>query len=181
MPSPTLGEIRLFAFNRAPTDWLLCDGSAREINEYPELFALISTTYGGDGGQTFGLPDLRGRVPVHQGQGRSDAGNLSNRSLGAKGGSETVALKVAHMPAHTHSFSVSRDIADGTKPEKSLLGSPVGDRMYVAPGNIGTAASASTDDTTTSISGESAPHENTMPTLTLSYCICAQGYFPSQS
>jgi microcystin-dependent protein len=181
MPSPMIGEIRMFAFGRAPSDWLLCDGSAQRISDYDTLFVLLGTTYGGDGAETFCLPDMRGRVPVHQGQGMSQGNNLTNRFLGANGGSETVALQVNHMPTHTHSFAVASDPANSLKPNGNLLGKPVGDKMYVAAAAIGTSASGSTADTTTSVAGASTPHENTMPTLTLSYCICAKGYFPSQS
>src|SRR5450830_1502741 len=180
MPSPMIGEIRLFAFGRAPRGWLLCDGSTPRITDYERLFFVINTSYGGDGAETFGLPDMRGRVPVHQGQGISKGVNLSNRYLGAKGGSETVTLQVNHIPAHTHAFQVSSDQADSLQPEGKLLGAPVGDNMYVAPDKIGAAVSGSTADTTTTVVGGSKAHENTMPTLALSYCICADGNFPSR-
>ncbi|EJL94400.1 microcystin-dependent protein [Herbaspirillum sp. CF444] len=181
MPSPMIGEVRMFAFGRAPIDWLLCDGSIKQINDYDLLFTVLGTTYGGDGVTTFALPDMRGRVPVHQGQGVSGSGAMTNRYLGVKGGSETVTLQVAHIPAHTHAFEVSGDQANNVKPDGALLAKPVGDNIYVKPENIKTAAPLSTADATTSITGASTPHENTMPTLTLSYCICARGYFPSRA
>jgi len=181
MPSPMIGEVRMFAFGRAPVDWLLCDGSTKRISDYDFLFAAIGTTYGGDGAETFCLPDLRGRVPVHQGQGAGASGALSNRNIGSQGGSEKVTLQVAHIPAHTHAFEVSGDQANNLKPDGALLAKAVGDNIYVKPENIKTATPISTSDATTSVTGESRPHENTMPTLTLSYCICAKGFFPSRA
>lgn len=181
MPSPMIGEVRMFAFGRAPVDWLLCDGSLKQISDYDALFALIGTTYGGDGMSNFALPDLRGRVPVHQGQGMSRSGAMTDRKLGVKDGSETVTLQVAHIPAHTHAFEVSGDQANSLTPDGALLAKAVGDTIYVKPENIKSAAPLSTADTTTSVTGASAPHENTMPTLVLSYCICAKGYFPSRA
>jgi microcystin-dependent protein len=176
---PMIGEIRMFAFGRAPTDWLLCDGSAKRISDHDLLFVLLGITYGGDGSETFCLPDMRGRVPLNQGQGNSQD-NRTPRYLGARGGSETVALQVSDIPAHTHSFAVAGDLANSLKPDGNLLGVPVNDKMYVAAADIGTSVSSATADNTTSFAGTSTPHENTMPTLTLSYCICAKGYFPSR-
>jgi len=181
MPSPMIGEIRMFAFGRVPTDWLLCDGSAKRINDYDTLYMLLGTTYGGDGVETFALPDMRGRVPVHQGQGIGASGNMTNRNPGEKGGSETVALQLTHVPAHTHAFSVSSDAGNNLQPSGNLLGAASDDHMYVAPDKIGTTLPGPTADTTTSVVGGSKPHENTMPTVTLSYCICARGYFPSRA
>lgn len=181
MPSPMIGEIRMFAFSRTPLDWLPCDGSLKRIQDYDALFVLLGTTYGGDGAETFGLPDMRGRVPVHQGKGVATSGALTQRYLGVRGGSETVTLLAAHIPAHTHPFSVSNDFANATDPEGALLSRISGDNLYVAPDQIGTSAAGATAADTLSAAGGSVAHENTMPTLTMSYCICARGFFPSKS
>ena len=100
MSQPYVGEIRMFAGNFAPLGWALCDGSVLSISENETLFMLIGTTYGGDGASTFALPDLRGRSPLHQGQG----GGLSNRVLGEMMGQEQVALQASQMPQHSHTL-----------------------------------------------------------------------------
>jgi len=176
-----IGEIRMFAFGRTPVNWLPCDGSLVNINDYDNLFILLGTTYGGDGVVKFGVPDLRGRVPVHQGQGMARSGKLTQRYLGTRGGSEAVTLLPAHLPAHTHPFSVSSDVANAATPEGGLLSRMTDDNLYVAPEKIGAAVSGTTASSTTSVAGGSTPHENSMPTLTLSYCICARGIFPSKT
>jgi microcystin-dependent protein len=177
MPSPTIGEVRMFAFGRAPTGWLVCDGSTVKIDDHSELFMLLGARFGGDGGETFGLPDLRGRVPLHQGQGVG----LTNRNLADKGGSETAILQTQHMPTHTHAFMVSTDLADQTDPTDKMLAAPDNDdKMYAAPDTVAILTPAATADATTTIAGASEAHDNTMPTLTVSYCIAAKGSFPSR-
>jgi len=177
MSTPYVGEIRLFGFPRVPTGWFACDGSLQQISEYEVLFTLLGTTYGGDGVQTFGLPDMRGQVPLHQGTGPG----LSPRVIGQQGGSESVTLLSGSMPAHSHPYAVATAIATATAPASSVqLGAAAGgDKMYttslagLTPFVMTPAAISNT--------GGSLPHDNTMPTLTVSFCIAWAGIFPSQS
>ena len=176
MSTPYLGEIRLLPYTFAPVGWADCDGSMLSINDNQALFALIGTTYGGDGQITFGLPDLRGRVPLHQGQGQG----LSVRVIGEIAGYESVSLTANQLPAHTHSFSATSAAANATAPGGNVqLGALSGDVMYTS--DITGSASVSPAPTMISSAGNSAPHDNTMPTLTVRFCIATQGIFPTQS
>ncbi|WP_215410273.1 tail fiber protein [Janthinobacterium sp. JC611] len=171
-----VGEIRQFAFSRVPNGWFACDGSLKSIADYQVLFVLLGTTYGGDGQNTFGLPDLRGQLPLHQGQGTG----LTNRVIGAYGGSETVTLTTATIPQHTHTYYATNTTADVATPGPTLaLGAATGgDNMYAtsAAGSVplvlSTAACGS--------AGGNLPHENCMPTMAVSFCIAWQGIFPTQ-
>lgn len=178
MSEPYVGEIALFAFPRAPVGWYLCDGSRLRIADDNEiLFSIIGTTYGGDGVETFCVPDLRGRVPVHTGQ----AAGLSARPLGAVGGSETVSLQAVHAPPHSHVLSVSTDAANKGTPEGNLLAAAANkDNLYVTPEGIKDQVARSTKAMTTSFGG-GQPHENIMPTIALTYCICKNGVYPSRA
>src|SRR5712671_4781371 len=111
MAQPYVGEIRMFAGNFAPAGWMFCEGQLLPISEYETLFNLIGTTYGGDGQSTFALPDLRGRLPIHQGAGFTLAQN---------GGAEQVTLTVSQIPAHTHPFLASGNLASGSSPANQL-------------------------------------------------------------
>lgn len=176
MSFPYLGEIRLFAFGRTPNGWAACDGSLLPIFDFDALFALIGTTYGGDGQNTFAVPDLRGRVPIHQFQGPG----LSNYVIGQRAGTETVALLTTQMPAHTHALVATSAAASATTPGTTVLPGAVGGDSYYAAdltGAIAIPASAQSVGTT----GASQPHENAMPTLTVQYCIATTGIFPSQA
>lgn len=171
MANPYVGEIRLFAGNFAPAGWMLCQGQLLSIAENDVLFALIGTTYGGDGQTTFALPDLRGRVPVHQGQGPG----LSPRGLGELGGTETVTLLSAQMPAHTHAMHASTAVASGTAPGGALLAAtsvasydPGVGLTPMAAGAVGSA-------------GGAQPHDNMAPTLVVNHIISVFGVFPSQA
>ncbi|MBI5655918.1 MAG: phage tail protein [Geobacter sp.] len=165
-----IGEIRMFGGNFAPMNWAFCDGRILSISEYSELFSLLGTTYGGDGITTFKLPDLRGRVPVHSGQGP----NLTNRQTGSVFGTETVTLDTTQIPAHSHVVSAGGDgtVAD---PTAHYPGNSIGFNLY----------SAATPDSTMNPSavGPSAtagaqPHSNLMPTLCINYIIALTGYYP---
>src|SRR3569623_1528496 len=112
-----LGEIRMFAGNYAPEDWHFCDGSTLQINQFDALYALLGTTYGGDGRVTFGLPDLRGRAPVHKGTGTG----LPPVTLGQKGGSETVSLPAANLPPHTHPLNAVNAPATTNTPGNGMM------------------------------------------------------------
>ncbi|HEY8876941.1 MAG TPA: tail fiber protein [Roseateles sp.] len=171
MSDPFIGEIRLFAGNFAPRDWAFCNGQLMSIAQNTALFALVGTTYGGNGQTTFALPDLRGRVPVHMGQGPG----LTPRTQGEMAGSETVTLLSSQMPAHSHALRASTAAASGSSPAGALLGSTSVNSydssaagVPMAPGAIGN-------------SGGSQPHNNMAPTLTLNYIIALAGIFPSRN
>ncbi|EFM10884.1 Tail Collar domain protein [Paenibacillus curdlanolyticus YK9] len=166
-----VGEIRMFGGNFAPVGWLPCDGRQLSISEYEVLFMLLGTTYGGDGVNTFCLPDLRGRLPVGQGQ-RPGA---SNYVIGQAAGSETVTLITNQLPTHTHIPSASSTVTQNT-PVGAVWGT--GDNAAYAPAdstgqplNAALIASA----------GGSQPHDNMMPYLAINFIIATEGIFPSQS
>lgn len=176
MSTPFLGEIRMFGFGRTPTDWQACDGSLLSIAQNDALFALLGTTYGGDGVNTFAVPDLRGRLPIHQGQGLG----LSTYVIGQIAGTESVTLLSNQMPAHTHPLQVTTATATATTPGNTLLpGAVSGDTFYVntITGNTAAAMAPQMLGST----GGTLPHENCMPTLTVQYCIALAGIFPSQN
>jgi microcystin-dependent protein len=170
-----IGEIRLLPYTFAPLDWQDCDGSLLSIASYDALFALIGTTYGGDGQTTFAVPDLRGRLPVHVGTGSG----LSPYTLGQVGGSESVTLIAAQLPAHAHAAMVTSATATtGTASASSALGAISGDSMYTSDIDGLTPVAAATY--MVGPSGGGQPHDNTMPTLTVRFCIALNGIWPSQ-
>lgn len=172
MSQPFIGEVRLFAGNFPPQGWAFCDGSLIPIFEYDALFALIGTTYGGDGQNTFAVPDLRGRVPVHQGTG----GGLSSRTIGETGGTETVTLTAAQMPAHTHALRGSSAAATGSAPGGAVLAATGAVNSY-SSNAVPTQAMAAG---ALAAQGGGQPHENMAPFLTVSYIIALFGIFPQQ-
>src|ERR671938_1293457 len=123
MAQPYVGEIRIFAGNFPPAGWMFCEGQLLSISENETLFQLIGTTYGGDGQSTFALPDLRGRIPLHFGQGFT---------LAETGGTETVTLTVSQIPAHSHPLLATSAKANQTNPTSNLLGTP--DKSLYRPG-----------------------------------------------
>lgn len=162
---PFIGQIMLVGFNFAPKGWALCNGQLLSIQQNTALFSLLGTQYGGNGATTFGLPDLRGRVPIHQGQGPG----LSHRQIGEYGGQETATLSINNLPPHTHSLL-------GTATEQTT------DRpsATVAPA-IGNAYGQPTGSPQqTGISGAGQPFSTTAPFLTMNYVIALQGIFPSR-
>ncbi|MGF6212011.1 phage tail protein [Comamonas sp. 4034] len=174
MSEPYVGEIRMFGFWRVPNGWFACDGSLKSIAENEVLYALIGTTYGGDGQVTFAVPDMRGRLPIHQGAGLG----LSPYALGQKAGTETVTLISSQMPAHTHTVLASTAAATSKSPTSNqVLAAISGDGLYateVAGDPI------ATHSQTVGTAGGTQPHENTMPTLAVNFCIAWAGVFPSQ-
>lgn len=176
MSEPFVGEIRLFGFQRVPTGWLQCNGQLLSIAQYDVLFALIGTTYGGDGQTAFALPDLRGQLPVHQGGGPG----LTPRALGQAGGREAVTLLANQLPAHSHPLHATTTPASaavpGTGVELGALGSDV---MYAT--DIIGAHPLVMDASSVSQTGGNLAHDNLMPTQTVSFCIAYQGIFPSQN
>lgn len=169
MSEPFIGEIRLSGNGRAPVGWAHCDGRLLPIAQYDALFALIGTTYGGDGQYFFALPDLRGRVPVGQGAGPG----LTNRVMGEELGSEGVSLTVNQMPAHRHQWQASMSAVSPTAGPRAQLGS--GAAIYgPEPGQVTMAAQALP-------TGGGQPHDNMAPTLTLNYIIALWGVFPTRN
>jgi microcystin-dependent protein len=172
---PFIGEIRLLPYNFAPVDWQDCDGSLLSIATYDALYALIGTTFGGDGQNTFGVPDLRGRLPIHAGTGNG----LSPYNLGQVGGSETVTLTAAQLPAHIHAaMATSGAASTGTPGAGTEPGAISGDAMYTS--DITGLTSYPAAATMIGPAGGSQPHDNTMPTLTVRFCIALNGVWPSQ-
>jgi microcystin-dependent protein len=172
MGQPYIGEIRMVGFNFAPVGWAFCDGSLIPISENDALFNLIGTTYGGDGQNTFALPDLRSRIPVHMGTDRQG----TNWALGQQAGAETVTLNVPQLPVHSH-------VASGVKSSTNGVASPANNTW----GGV-TASNPYTDqppDSTMNSSsigpaGGSQPHDNMMPFLVVNFVISLFGIFPSQ-
>jgi microcystin-dependent protein len=166
-----LGSIIIVSFNFAPRGFALCDGQLLPINQNQALFALLGTTYGGDGRQTFALPDLRGRAPIHNGQGSG----LNSYVLGQKGGEENVTLTISQLPNHTHTAMAS------TAPANT---GAVGGTSWARPRVLLYSASApSTPMSSAALSpaGSNQPHQNLKPFLVLNYAIALQGIFPSRN
>lgn len=173
MSEPFVGEIRMFAGNFPPVGWAFCDGSVLSIAENDVLFTLIGTTYGGNGTTTFALPDLRGRVPVHQGTGPGQP----TRLIGEAGGSEAVTLTQAQMPSHFHVLNATSTAATAAAgPNGGMLGASSVTQFYGStPGGGGLAGPAM------GVTGGSQPHDNVAPFQAVSFIIALFGIFPSQS
>jgi microcystin-dependent protein len=175
MSTPFLGEIRMFGFPRVPVGWQPCDGSLLSIAEYDALYNLVGTTYGGDGQTTFGVPDLRGRLPMHWGTGQG----LSPHVAGELAGNESVTLIPNQMPQHTHTFFATTTAADinaiETTAELGALGS---DTLYAT--DVTGLTLFTMSPSSTKFAGNTQPHDNTMPTLTVQFCIAVYGIYPSQ-
>ncbi len=166
MSEPFLSEIKIFSFNFPPKGWAFCNGQFLPINQNQALFALLGTTYGGNGQTTFALPNLRGRVPIHMGAGHT---------LGETAGSTAVTVNIQQLPTHMHSVMAANSSSNQTTdPTGNYLG-PV-NNLYSAPAQLVTINPA-----TVSSVGGSQPHNNMMPTLVLNFCIALQGIFPSQN
>ena len=171
MSEPFVGEIRMFAGNFAPRGWAFCDGQLLAVSQNDALFSLLGTIYGGDGRTTFGLPDLRGRIPIHAGTGPG----LSPRRLGAKGGAEKVTLTVNQLPSHSHPMRASADPASGPNPQGDVLAETTTDRVY-----SDNAADAAMASSSISAVGGSRSHTNLMPYLCVHFIIALVGIYPSR-
>ena len=159
-----LSEIRLMSFDFAPVGWAPCNGQFLPVHLYPALFSLLGTTYGGDGVNSFALPDLRARVPIHVG---------SSYALGARGGEATHRLTQLEMPAHTHTAQAA-DV-QGVQPTPGGAFLAISPSLpYVAPANLVPLTPGST-----TVVGASAPHPNQQPYLTLMFCIAMVGEYPT--
>jgi microcystin-dependent protein len=166
MAQPYVGEIRMFAGNFAPAGWMFCEGQLLPISENETLFQLIGTTYGGDGESTFALPDLRGRIPLHQGNGFI---------LAETGGAEEITLTVNQIAAHSHPLLASTDGGNQSSPGTFLVANvPGGVLPYIeSPPNVNMGAQA------ISSVGGSQPHTNFQPYLCVDFIISLFGIFPS--
>lgn len=169
-----LGEVRMFAGTYAPQDFMLCNGSLLTIQQYTALYSLISTTFGGNGSTNFGIPDLRSRVPVGQGQGT----NLTNRVLGQSGGAEGVTLAVADIPAHTHTMVAATNNANNQSPAGAYLGTMTGGDEQFGPAV--TANLRAMSSTVVGYAGGNVAHNNIMPSLPITFMICTQGLYPTR-
>jgi microcystin-dependent protein len=164
--NPYVGEIRMFAGNFAPAGWMFCNGQLLPISEYETLFNLIGTTYGGDGQSTFALPNLQGRLAVHQGNGFT---------LAQSGGAETVTLTDAQMPAHSHPFLCSTSPGAQKNPPGNVLAAAVAGSVYLQAAPDAALASG----TIQQFPGGSQPHDNMQPYQCVSFIISLFGVFPS--
>lgn len=167
MAQPYVGEIRMFAGNFAPAGWMFCEGQLLPISENETLFQLIGTTYGGDGESTFGLPDLRGRLPVHQGNGFS---------LAETGGAEEITLTVTQIPAHSHPLQGDTGNGSQASPHGNVLASSTIIKPYALE-----TADAAMAPTAIPMVGGSQPHTNFQPYLCVDFIISLFGIFPSPS
>lgn len=169
-----VGEIRMFGFSRVPDGWLACDGSLVAINQYETLYVLLGTTYGGDGVNTFGLPDMRGRLPVGQGQGPG----LGSYVWGQKAGTETVTLSTPQLPMHNHTCIATTDTGTSATPGSSaVLGGIAPDTMYTP--SIAGLTGYPLATAAVSNQGGSQPHDNLMPTLSVPFYIAYIGVYPT--
>ena len=166
MSEPFLSEIKLVSFNFPPKGWALCNGQLLPINQNQALFALLGTTYGGHGQTNFALPNVRGRVPIHMGNGHT---------LGEAAGSTSVTVNIQQLPTHMHTVQVNSTTANSSaNPINNFLGNA--NNMYAGVQNLTTM----NPGTITSVGG-SQPHNNMMPYLTLNFIIALQGIFPSRN
>jgi microcystin-dependent protein len=173
MTQQYLGEIRMFAGNFAPVGWLLCAGQILDISTNDALFSLIGTTYGGDGQVTFALPDLRGRVPVHEGLNAGVA-----FEIGQNGGVESVALTTPQMPTHSHQLSASKDPATTGSPQGNVLAAITGAGVlgYGTDQPVGGVSPKAI-----AISGGGQPHDNFQPYLCINFIIATAGIYPPRN
>jgi microcystin-dependent protein len=164
MAEPYIGEIRLVGFNFAPVGWALCDGQTIPISQNETLYNLIGTTYGGDGVQTFNLPDLRGRVPVDMG---------SSTIIGQRAGSEEVTLQTSNLPPHSHPLVGSTGMANSTTVANNVQATTQSINIYTSPKSV----VATTSGTT--LAGQSLPHANLQPFLVVNFILSLYGIYPS--
>ena len=172
MSDNSVGEIRMFAGNFAPRGWSFCDGQLLDLNQFDALFSLLGTFYGGDGRTTFGLPDLRGRLPIHMGTGPG----LTTRPLGQMSGSETASLTTAQLPMHTHKFGAATTEATATNPTDAVIAQGVGTSFYAEAAPDTALASRSLN-----IAGGNQEHDNLMPALCVNFIIALTGLYPSRT
>ena len=173
MAQPYIGEIRMFGGNFAIQGWAFCNGASMSISQNDVLYNVLGTTYGGDGINSFNLPDLQGRVPVHQGQGAG----LQNYTLGQKGGSETITLTVAQLPLHPHTALGSATGGAVSNPANGTWGNNAIQNNSFAPG---TSANATMNSGSIGMTGSNLPHDNMLPFMVCSFIIALVGVYPTQ-
>jgi microcystin-dependent protein len=172
MAQPYVGEVRMFAGNFAPNGWMFCEGQTLPISENEVLFQLIGTTYGGDGEETFNLPNLASRIPIHMGTGPDG----TTYQIGEMAGTEQETLTVQQIPTHTHPLMGSSNAADTPNPQSGIPATGVISQLYWGdPPDTNCSAQA------ISATGGSQPHENTQPFLCINFIISLFGVFPSQT
>jgi len=172
MSEPFVGEIRMFAGNFAPRGWAFCDGQLLAVSQNDALFSLFGTVYGGDGRTTFGLPDLRGRIPLHQGTGPG----LSQRRLGSKSGSETETLTTNQLPSHSHDLNAVTTLATSNQPAGRVLAQAEGLTIYDDENQTASFAASMVGNT-----GGTRSHTNLMPTLCVNFITALFGIYPSRT
>jgi microcystin-dependent protein len=179
MSNPFVAEIRIFPFNFAPKGWAFCDGQLLAISQNTALFSLLGTFYGGDGKSTFALPNLQGSCAMHTTQ-YSGGGPFGTFDIGQSGGEDVVTLLTSEMPSHTHTAQGDADTnnASAVSPSGAV---PVNASPTLTFSNSATPQLQLMNPSMVSIAGNSAPHNNLMPYLTLAYCIALQGVYPPRT
>ena len=172
MSEPYVGEIRMFAGNFAPQGWAFCEGQLMAVSQNDALFSLLGTIYGGDGRTTFGLPDLRGRLPIHQGSGPG----LSPRPIGSKSGVESVVPSANQLPSHTHPLMASTLPGSDSSPAGGVPGASPSIDLYVEE-----APTVSLHGNAISSTGGNQSHTNLQPALCIRFIIALFGIYPSRS
>lgn len=175
MSEAYIGEIRMFAGTYSPYNWSYCAGQLMAISDNQALFSLLGSNYGGNGRTTYALPDMRGRIPVGDGQGPG----LTNRVLGQRFGQESVALTINEIPQHNHDVYVSTAQSElqAPVPEQSFIGS----ELHYLPDNTANLETSPFNEETIGTTGKDEPHENRMPMLYLGFIICLNGMYPSRN
>ncbi len=176
MPDPFIGEIKIFAGTFAPRFWAFCDGGLLAINENMALFSLLGNRYGGDGRTNFGLPDMRGRLPVHFGTGSG----LSTKILGERNGVESLSLNINEIPNHKHNLQATTNLTSQANPENQVLAKSAtpSTAIYAPPDPVN---KTNMPNDMVGHSGENRRHSNTMPYLCLNFIIAVQGIYPPRN
>lgn len=176
MGQPFIGEIRMFGFNFPPAGWARCDGQLMPISENDALFVVLGTTYGGDGQETFALPNLQSRLPLHQG-----TGGGSTYQLGESGGVESVTLTTQQVPIHNHALTANTGAGNSSSPANNVWAANANTAapQFALPGAGNVNINAQMNASTVAPTGGSQPHDNMMPLLVINFCISLFGIFPS--
>lgn len=171
---PYIGEIRIFAGNFAPVDWFLCNGQSLPVQEYAALFAVLGTQYGGDGVNTFMLPNLQGKVPIGMGSGPS----LSPRQLGQSGGAASVTLTLPQLVNHDHGVNCQGALTQSVADSSSVWANGAGGGRGAAQLYGSSALDTAMNEATVKVAGGNRPHNNQQPSLTVNFIICYNGIYP---
>jgi len=174
MSEPFVGEIRMFAGNFAPRGWAFCDGQLLAVSQNDALFSLLGTIYGGDGRTTFGLPELRGRIPIHAGSGPG----LTPRALGSKSGGESETVTANQLSTHNHQFRAVTEAGIDTSPANDTMAPVAAGNLYRTPASG--LPLVSLDANSAQAAGGSGSHSNLMPTLAVHFIIALFGIYPSR-